>query len=141
MGAIKDIVDLTKDLESRAKDRKDMEVIHKIQSLSFSLQEQHADIVERDIALMQQNATLRGENEALQKKLQEAQSETLRIHRFIEFHRSERTNSKWVPFCPICHIPAFNEEGAFAVVCPNGNCNWSVALDGIALSTAIRELG
>ena len=71
MSAIKDIVDLAKDLESRAKDRRDMDVIHKIQALAFSFQSSYAAVVERDVSLMQKNAEL-------EKQLAEAQAEEIR---------------------------------------------------------------
>src|ERR1019366_2172942 len=99
MGAIKDIVDLAKDLESRAKDRRDMDIIHKIQALAFSFQSSYADVIERDVDLMQKNAEL-------EKQLAEAQSEDIRFHSALEFRRSKRTGGQWMPFCPTCHIPA-----------------------------------
>jgi uncharacterized membrane protein len=104
MGAIKDIVDLAKDLESRAKDRQDMEVIHKIQSLALSLQLHEVEVVERDIRVMEENAALR-------RQLAELQSEEIRIHRMIEFRRGKRTGGKWNAFCPKCHMPAGQVSG------------------------------
>jgi hypothetical protein len=121
MGVIKDIIDLAEDLELRAKDRADMEIIHKIQSLAFSLQSQHVDIVERDISLLQENAELK-------RKLAEVQSEEIRIQSMIEFRRGPRTGGNWMAFCPKCHLPAAEDivNNAEAVFCSAG-CSWSVS--------------
>ena len=63
------------------KDRKDMETIHKIQALAFSLQTQHVDIVERDLALVH--------DADLKRQLAESQSEEVRIREAIEFRRGK----------------------------------------------------
>jgi hypothetical protein len=126
MGAIKDIVDLAKDLEASVKDRRDMDTIHKIQSLAFSLQSQHADVVERDVRLMEENAELK-------KQLADSQAEDVRIHSAIEFRRGKRTGGDWMPFCPKCHMPAEtgialrDAKGYFvpAVTC-SARCGWNV---------------
>jgi len=120
MGAIKDIVDLTKDLEARAKERRDMDVIHKIQSLAFSLQSQHADIVERDVGLMQENAELK-------RQLAETQSEEIRIHSAIEFRRGKRTGGAWSAFCPKCHMPALEYPDHTGCECST-QCGWIAPL-------------
>jgi len=133
MGTIKDIVDLAKDLESRAKDRHDMEVIHKIQSMAFSLQSQHADTLERAISLMQENAELK-------RKLAESQSEEIRIHKMIEFRRGSRTGSKWIAFCPKCHMPAGEQEtGSGVLVYCTGRCGWSVH-PGLSIDIIIEQI-
>jgi hypothetical protein len=122
MGAIKDIVDLTRDLESRVKDRKDMETVHKIQSLALSLQSQHADIVERDVVLIQENAELK-------KQLAEAHAEEILIHKGIEFRRGKRTAGKSLAFCPKCHMPAqdaWRRAIRDKVVMCSAKCGWQV---------------
>jgi hypothetical protein len=141
MGAIKDIVDLAKDLETSVKDRRDMETIHKIQALAFSLQAYHADIVERDVGLMQENADLK-------RQLAESQAEDIRIHRGIEFRRGKRTGDKWLGFCPKCHMPAqdgwkpipYSHNKQKVVFC-SANCDWEVfmelLLDDISKEIAI----
>jgi hypothetical protein len=131
MGAIKDIVDLTKDLEPRAKDRRDMDTIHKIESLAFSLQSQHADIIERDVAVMQENAELK-------RQLAEAQSEEIRIHHMIEFRRGKRTAGQWAAFCPKCHMPAVPDADQTAIECST-NCGWMAPL-GRSLESFVSEL-
>ncbi len=125
MGAIKDIVDLAKDLEASVKDRRDMETIHKIQALAFSLQSQHADIIERDVGLMQENAELK-------KQLAESQAEDVRIHKGIEFRRGKRTGDIWMGFCPKCHmpvedawVPRARTNGEKVVMC-SARCGWRV---------------
>jgi hypothetical protein len=129
MGAIKDIVDLAKDLESRAKDRKDMDTIHKIQSLAFSLQSQHADVIERDVRLMEENAKLKQE-------LTEAQAEEIRIQNAIEFRRGKRTGGVWMPFCPRCKMPARLDLGIFC----SGECGWNSDLSTNDLPRVIAQL-
>lgn len=135
MGTIKDIVDLAKDLESRAKDRRDMDIIHKIQSLAFSFQSSYADVVERDVRLMEENAQLK-------KQLAEAESEEIRFHRLIEFRRSKRTGGKWMAFCTKCGLPADGNraiDGFLQVYC-SGNCGWRVYPER-TLEQLLEELG
>ena len=133
MGAIKDIVTLVEDLETRAKDRRDIDLIHKIQALAFSLQSQQAEVTERDIRLMENNSELK-------RQLAESQAETIRIHKGIEFRRGKRTGDKWLGFCPKCHMPASNRDGDLLVCCSDGACKWRVTLDDIRLSQVIGEL-
>ena len=138
MGAIKDIVDLAKDLESRAKDRRDMDTIHKIQSLAFSFQSSYADVVERDVRLMEENAQLK-------KQLAESESEEIRIHRLIEFRRGKRTGGKWMAFCPKCHLPVGDGQGmggrplAYCTA-KHADCGWAVPLP-MSVAQIIPELG
>jgi hypothetical protein len=138
MGAIKDIVALTKDLESRAKDPRDLEAIHKIHALAFSLQSQLADTLERDVCLMEENAQLK-------KKVTDSQAEEIRIYRGIEFRRGMRTQGKWMPFCPKCHMPsqystamAPNGFHSPAIVC-SAHCGWYV-LEGLKIPDILLEM-
>jgi hypothetical protein len=131
MGAIKDIVDLTKDLETRAKERQDIDLIHKIQTLAFSLQSQQADIIERDVRLMEENSQLK-------RQLVEAQSEDIRIHSAIEFRRGKRTGGQWIPFCPNCKMPARVSE-SFGIICSSG-CGWVSDLSSHELQRVISQL-
>ncbi|ACB77051.1 hypothetical protein Oter_3776 [Opitutus terrae PB90-1] len=133
MGALKDIVDLTKDLESRAKDRRDMEIIHKIQSLAFSFQSNYADMVERDVQLVQENAELK-------KKLAEAQAEEVRIHRSIEFRKGPRTGNRWAAFCPKCHMPADTPSLGVYIEC-TAQCGWTSSVKHLEFSRVLAELG
>ncbi len=126
MGTLKDIVDLTKDLESRAKDRRDMELVHKLQELAFTLQSQQADIIERDIRLMEENAELK-------RKLAETKSEEIRIHEGIEFKRSPKTGGNWIAFCPKCHCPAQAREQDAYISCTDNECDWYSAVFGYQL--------
>ena len=139
MGAIKDIIDLAEDLESRAKDRRDMEIIHKIQSLAFSFQSSYTDIVERDVRLLQENAELK-------KRLAESQEEEICIHKGIEFRRGKRTRDTWLGFCPKCHMPAQNaavpkplsRDWNEVVLC-SAHCGWQVFI-GQKLDEIAAEL-
>jgi hypothetical protein len=133
MGAIKDIVDLTRDLESRARDRRDMDTIHKIQMLAFSLQSQHADIVERDVALVQENAELK-------RQLAESQAEEIRLHSGIEFRRGKRTGGEWMPFCPKCHMPAFANPNANRFIACTAHCGWLSYVEPQALPIILSRL-
>ena len=120
MGAIKDIFDLVKELESHAKEKRDIDLVHKIQSLALSVQSDYANVVERDIGLVQENAELK-------RKLEDLQSEEIRIHPTgIEFRRGKRTDGKWAAFCPVCHLPADTTTGF--VKCPNSKCGWTTIL-------------
>jgi len=120
MGAIKDIVDLTKDLESRAKERRDMDVIHKIQALAFSFQSSYADVVERDVRLMEENAELK-------RQLAESQEEEIGIHSAIEFRRGKRTGGVWMAFCPKCHMPTNLIHDGSGIMCST-ECGWIAAM-------------
>lgn len=61
MSIAKDIIDLAKDLQTRMKDRRDIDTLKQIRSLAFSLQSVQLDIVERDIKLLQENAELKAQ--------------------------------------------------------------------------------
>jgi len=128
MGAIKDIVDLTKDLESRAKDRRDMEIIHKIQSLAFALQSQHADVIERDVRLMEENA-------GIKRQLEKSQAEEIRFAQGIEFHKSKKTGGAWIAFCPKCQMPVVESSTEY-VECNTNDCDWR----GVQLSGKLADV-
>jgi len=131
MGAIKDIVDLAAQLESRVKDRRDIDVLRQIHSLASSLQAEHAEVVERDIRVMQENAKLVHDKSSLERQLAESQAEDIRIHKGIEFRRGKRTGNIWMGFCPKCHMPAedawFQRHGGREkVVMCSARCGWQV---------------
>ncbi len=132
MGAIKDIVDLTKDLESRAKERRDIDLIHKIQSLALALQAHDAEIVERDIHLMEENSELKRE-------LAESQAEEIRIYGAIEFRRGKRTGNEWVAFCPRCHLPASVERHS-RPMCSDPSCSWSGDIECTKIPSIVKQL-
>ena len=132
MGAIKDIVDLAKDLESRVKDRHDMDIIHKIQALAFSFQSSYTDVVERDVQLLQENAELK-------KKLAESEAEEIRFHSALEFRRSKRTGGQWMPFCPKCHIPALVDHSQNDYVVCTG-CEWCSLVSVTKVPQIISQL-
>ena len=138
MGAIKDIVALTQDLESRAKEPRDMDALHQIQALAFSLQSQLADILERDVSLMEENTKLK-------KQLTDSQAEEIRIFRGIEFRRGKRTRDKWMPFCPKCHMPSQYSSVVSptgfpspAIVC-SAHCGWHV-FEGLKIADILAEM-
>ena len=103
--------------------------------MAFSLQAEHADIVERDVRFMQENAELK-------RQLAETQAEEIRIHHIIEFRRGRRTGNKWMAFCPKCKMPAGDDWMTRDSV-PNAfcsaSCGWSVLLP-MNLAEVAREL-
>ncbi len=143
MGAIKDIVDLSIQLESRVKDRRDIDVLRQIHSLASSLQAEHAEVVERDIRVMQENATLVQAKATLERQLAEAQAEEVRIHRMIEFRRGKRTGGQWIAFCPKCGLPAGDglEYNTPIVFCTakHEDCGWTVR-PHMMLAQILKEL-
>lgn len=124
MGEIKDIVELAMQLESRSKDRKDIETLRSIISLTQAVQASQADVVERDIRVMQENAQAQREIADLKRQLAEAQAEEIRIHCGIEFRRGKRTGNVWLGFCPKCHLPAADWENGLGVGC-SSSCEWA----------------
>lgn len=138
MGAIKDIVDLAKDLESRVKDRKDIDTLRTIISLTQSVQAHDVEVVERDIRVMQENANLVSENAELKRQLAEAKSEDIRIHSALEFRRGKRTGGQWMPFCPKCHMPALITDD-FNISC-SANCGWMSGVTKHDLPSIISQL-
>jgi len=122
MGAIKDLVELVKELETRAKDRAMMDIVHKIQTIVLSVQSHQAETLERSVQLIQENADLK-------KQLAEANSEEIRIHDGIELRRGQRTGGKWLPFCPKCGMPAqdaYLTNGRGKIVVCTAACGWQV---------------
>ena len=139
MGNIKDIVDLAIQLESRAKDRKDIETLRSIISLTQSVQAEHVVVVERDIRVMQENAQLVSYNAELQRKLSEAQSEEIRIHDTIEFRRGIRTGGAWLPFCPKCHMPAGMTSKNGVMAACTADCGWVSTQYAVDLMKLAKE--
>jgi regulator of replication initiation timing len=118
MGEIKDIIELVKELESRAKDRKDIETLSKIFSEIREVQGQMFEIRERNFDLKQENADLK-------QKLEAKEEEEIRIYEAVEFRRGKRTGSKWMAFCPVCHMPAKEAPRGGTIFCTN-TCDWTV---------------
>ena len=138
MGNIKDIVDLAIELEGRAKDRKDIETLRSIISLTQAVQSSEAEIVERDIRVMQENAQLVRDKAELERQLTQAQAEEIRIHRAIEFRRGARTGGKWAAFCPKCHMPALEYADHTWIQCSTG-CGWGAPIE-VSLESFISQL-
>ena len=118
MSAIKDIIDLTKDLESRMKEQRDINILKEIHSLAFSLQSQQLEVMERDLRLMEENAKLKSE-------IEKSQSEEIRIVEGIEFRKGPRTGGVWGSFCPKCHMPTILYNDDSPVGCSITSCDWS----------------
>lgn len=140
MGDIKDIVDLAMQLESRAKDRKYIETLRSIISLTHSIQSSQAEIVERDLRVMQENSKLVQDKAELERKLADAQAEEIRIHSAIEFRRGKRTGGSWMPFCPKCKMPAsVDNDGEYSIGC-SANCGWMSTVFKQQLDRIISQL-
>jgi len=62
--------------------------------------------------------------EELQRLKKEHEEEIVVLHG-LEFRRGKRTQNKWIPFCPKCHvaavIPHFDNR---PVICQDQDCNW-----------------
>jgi hypothetical protein len=145
MGNIKDIVDLAMQLESRAKDRKDIETLRSIISLTHSIQASQAEIVERDLRVMQENSKLVQDKTELERKLAYSQSEDVRIHKGIEFRHGKRTGGIWMGFCPKCHMPAEDAwiprpRGREKIVQCSARCGWQVFME-LNLEAIALEIG
>jgi hypothetical protein len=61
--------------------------------------------------------------EALQRLQKEHEEETV-IHSFLEFRRGKRTQNKWMPFCPKCHMPAAITHDQFPKVYCVASCGF-----------------
>jgi len=60
---------------------------------------------------------------------QQFESDTVVIHKGIEFRRGLKTAGKWMGFCPKCHLPAqeaYLRHGQSKVVICTGQCGWQV---------------
>jgi glutamate/tyrosine decarboxylase-like PLP-dependent enzyme len=90
MSTIKNLIDLAKELETRARDRRDIETIHQITSLAFSLQSQHAEVIEKNLNLAAENLELTRQVSEFPKEiaaLKEAQRQE--ITKLTERYRKE----------------------------------------------------
>lgn len=68
-------------------------------------------------------------------------SESVRIHRGIEFRRGSRTNGEWQPFCPKCHLPVHGApRDDMNVFCSDNDCGWGVPLLTRELPRVIADL-
>ncbi len=114
MSILADIITVAKDIETRAKDRKDIDALHQIHSLALSLQKQHTDIIDRA-------DRIQAENTELKRQLAEtkAAEEEKRFHRGIDFRKGIRTGGRWQPFCPKCELPVTD------ITMPTGISRWA----------------
>lgn len=141
MSIVGDILSVTKDLEGRAKDRRDIDELRQIQSLALTLQTHNAEVVERDIKVMQEIAEVKAENTKLKDELSKANAEEVRIHKATEFRKGARTGGKWLAFCPVCHLPATPMNGHENIVCSDGGCSWKSFISWMDLEGEIEALG
>jgi hypothetical protein len=141
MSLVGDILSVTKDLEGRAKDRRDIDELRQIQSLALTLQTHNADIVDRDIKLMQEIAAVKAENLKLKEDLAKANAEDIRIAGGAEFHRGLRTGGQWLPFCPKCKTPATTPGSDYYYGCSDSNCGWVSTLTESDMRDIVRSFG
>ncbi len=137
MSILVDIVELAEKLAKRSKDRADLDIIHRIQTLLSSLMQTQmesldklAKVHERNESLLVEIAALQKLNAELRHLLAEETKETVRILRGVEFRNGPRTGGAWQPFCPGCHLPAVDGEsrGGHPTAGCSGNCGWHVYL-------------
>jgi len=119
------------------------------QQLSFA-KDQFSDL-ERKVADLQTqigrlDAQLEREREdhklarADLQRLKDEHAEEIRIYRSIEFRRGKRTDGKWLPFCPKCHMPAgWTQKHGSLVGCTAG-CGWVTNQMASHLEDLCREL-
>ena len=126
MSILGDIITVAKDIEGRAKDRRDIDALHQIHSLALSLQKQHTDIIDRA-------DRIQSENTELKRQLAETNTtaEDKRFHRGIDFRKGRRTGGQWQPFCPKCELPVND------IVLPSGD-RWALC-SAIAAGQASRS--
>jgi len=71
MGAIKDVVDLARDLANSVKDAKTAEAIGKIQSLMLGIQSEQARLTEANSDLLEERRVLEGKIRELQAEVEQ----------------------------------------------------------------------
>ena len=136
MSILGDIVTVAKEIEGRAKDRRDIDALRQIHSLALSLQKQHTEIIDRDDRLI-------SENSELKRQLAEAKAEDIQIHLTIEFRRGKRTGGVWMAFCPKCHQPVNDvvyASGDRWAVCSSSGCVWVGAELPAEMASVAAEL-
>jgi len=129
MGEIKDIADLTIKLLQMKEAKQFAGEILKIQSLASSVQSQQAEMLERDLRLIEENSELRRE-------LAAATAEDVRIHCGVELRKGKRTSGKWAAFCPKCHMPA--TEGEYQDAFCSVDCGWRSGVLPSDLESMVR---
>ena len=73
-------------------------------------------------------------------RIKDEHAEEVRIYHNIEFRRGKRTDGKWLPFCPKCHMPAgWTQKHGSLVGCTAG-CGWVTNEMAYRLDEVCREL-
>lgn len=97
-----------------------------------------AAIMEKRLAMKDDEiANLQAEKVALQAAHDKKQieSDDVRIHKGVEFHRGVRTGGLWHPFCPRCHLP-ITISGYLSC----SGCKWNSWIKAEELPSLIAEL-
>jgi len=105
-------------------------------ALERQVSEFQAKAAKLDAQLEIEHSNHKETKQALQ-RLQEEHAEEIRVHSGIEFRRGKRTGGTWIPFCPVCHIPADLSTGF--VRCAHPKCGWQVLI-GKQLPGIIEKL-
>jgi hypothetical protein len=98
---------------------------------SAAIMEQRLALKDDEIAKLQ--SKIRDLEASLEKH--RVETDTIRIHKGIEFHCGVRTGGLWHPYCPICHSP-ITISGYLSCL----GCNWNSWIEADELPTLISEL-
>ena len=105
-------------------------------------------IQEKDVLVGELRAQLKeidSHRDKIQRELDRLKSEMaedVKIIHGLEFRRGKRTDGKWMPFCPKCHLPAANDPKTFKwpFCTDQARCGWYGAEVCSSLSAWISEL-
>jgi hypothetical protein len=98
---------------------------------SAAIMAQRLALKDDEIAKLQ--AKIRDLEASHEKK--QIETDEVRIHKGIEFHRGVRTGGLWHPFCPKCHTP-ITISGYLSC----SGCNWNSWIEAEEFSSLISEL-
>lgn len=110
----------------------------------FVALERRASELEREIgnlqAKLQREQVERDKAQQEARRLQLEHEEQVSIHNAIEFRKGKRTGTKWLPFCPNCHMPAEPSVliGKNVAICSK-RCGWHARIQK-TLEFIAREL-
>lgn len=81
----------------------------------------------------------RNEHREKYDRLQKEHEEETSIYRSIEFRRGNRTNGKWLPFCPVCHMPVTTTFRDRYAIC-SGSCGWQSGIENGAFTAITKDV-
>lgn len=146
MGAIKDLTDLTVKLIDSAKDRKFAGELREIQRMVAALQSEHADIHEKRISLMTENAELKQRIAGLEMALTESkrklsedqrQRDEFVEHRGALFKRMPGGGFHEAVYCPNCKRSTGSLDRMIPYSC---TCGWLATFEPYKLPNVLKEI-